>query len=134
LTGNEAPKYSLYEMKKSFLASVVVLSLASAVLGLEVHPGEGSNMPDCCKKAQSRSGTPEVSIARLCCSLNCSEPGSSSSSGSVGFSRQQGPAPSTAIIPTAARINDIQLIRCYTTIARSPDSNPKYIQHLALLI
>ena len=121
-------------MRKALVAAILLLALASGVLGVEAPTGEGSNMPDCCRKAQSRSGTPEVSIARLCCSLNCSEPGSSGSSGSVGFSRQQGPTASAAIIPTPVRINDIQLIRCYTTTARSPGSNPKYIQHLALMI
>jgi len=121
-------------MKKSFLAAIVIITLASSAVGLEAHLGEGSNMPDCCKKAQSISGTPEVSIARLCCRLNCSEPGSSGSSGSAGFSRQQGPSPSAAIIPTTARINGVQFLRRYIRIARSPDSNPKFIQHLALLI
>ena len=121
-------------MKKSFLTAIVIITLASSVVGVEAHLGEGSNMPACCKKAQSRSGTPEVWIARICCSLNCSEPGSSGLSGSVGFSRQQGPTASAAVIPTAARINNVQLIRCCTRVARSPDSNPKYLQHLALLI
>ena len=121
-------------MKKSFLASVLVVALASSVVGVEAHLGEGYNMPDCCKKAQSRCGTPEVSIARLCCSLNCSEPGSSGSNGSGSFSRQQGPSVSAAIIPTTARIDGVQFLHCYVRIARSPDSNPKYIQHLALLI
>src|SRR5688572_24830498 len=121
-------------MKKSFLAAIVIITLASSAVGLEAHLGEGSNMPDCCKKAQSRSGTPEVSIARLCCSLNCSEPGSSGSNGSGSFSRQQVLSVSAAIIPTTARIAGVQFLHRYVRIAPSPDSNPKYIQHLALLI
>jgi hypothetical protein len=109
--------------------------MLSAAVGVGAHQQEGScpmsNLPDCCKKAQSHG--PEAAMARLCCNLNCSEPGSTGNSGSSRFSAQQGTAPNVAVAVSAPPID------FRTVLPRQPqqirlESNPKYIKHLALLI
>ena len=122
-------------MGKWLTAFTLIAAMLGGAIGIGAHEGEGSmaNMPDCCKKAQSASNTPGISMARLCCNLNCSEPGSSGTSTSSSVSPQHGTAPNTAIIPDAAPFNGFALSGRYVT--PSPhDSSPKYIQHLALLI
>jgi hypothetical protein len=125
-------------MRKWFAAFVLVTSLLGGLVGVGPHEGEGAcpmtNMPDCCKKAHSASNTPEVSMARLCCNLNCSEPGSSGTNASSSFSPQPGIAPNSVLIPGVAPYNAVALSSRYTTSTLPQDSGPKYIQHLALLI
>jgi hypothetical protein len=112
--------------------------MLGGAVGVGAHQGEGScpmsNLPDCCKKAQSASNIPEVSMARLCCNLNCSEPGSTGTSTSSTVSPQQGTPPNIAIIPNATPFNGFALSGRYAQTSSPHDSSPKYIQHLALLI
>jgi hypothetical protein len=123
-------------MRKWVTAFILIAAMLGGAVGVGAHEGEGScpmsNMPDCCKKAQSASNTPEVSMARLCCNLNCSEPGSSGSNASS-FSPQPGVAPNVILLPQAVFFNGIAAGRHRQT-PHIQDSNPKYIQHLALLI
>src|SRR4051812_7743281 len=123
-------------MRQWFTAFILVAAILGGAVGLGAHEDEGScpmtNMPGCCKKAQSPSNTPEVSMARLCCNLNCSEPGSSGSNASS-FSPQAGLAPNVLLMPRAVSFNGIGLTD-YRQNPHKKDSNPKYIQHLALLI
>ena len=93
-----------------------------------------TNMPDCCKKAQSAGNTAEVSMARLCCNLNCSEPGSGGSGNASTFSSQQGSVPMVAVVPNATPVHPIRFSFRYSRANTPHDANPKYIQHLALLI
>ena len=124
-------------MRKWFMSLVLVAAMLGGAFGVGAHEGEGSspmcNMPDCCKKAHSATNAPEVTMARLCCNLNCSEPGSSGSNVSSSFSPQPGIAPNSAVMPSAATYNSLALSSSYNSTP-SQDSNPKYIQHLALLI
>jgi hypothetical protein len=110
--------------------------MTAMVVGAGAHQGKGScpvsNLPDCCKKARSNSRTPEVSMARLCCNLNCSEPGSSGSS-SANFSAPQGSTPLPAVVPQPPVFASVDFNSLRLSL-HLPDSNPKYIQHLALLI
>jgi hypothetical protein len=116
---------------------LILAVTANAAVGVHADRHEGScpmaNMPDCCKKAHSTSNAPEVSMARLCCNLNCSEPGSGGTNNSSGIS-PQGTTPSPAIIPSAAPFKDFTLLSRYAHTSTPHDSGPKYIQHLALLI
>jgi hypothetical protein len=125
-------------MRKWFTALTLMAAMLGDAIGLGAHEQEGScpmtNLPDCCKKAKSASNSPEVSMARLCCNLNCSEPGSSGSSTSSTVSPQQGTAPNAATIPNATPFNGFVLSGRYAPTFSHHDSNPKYIQHLALLI
>ena len=124
-------------MRTWFTALFLLQVMLGGAIGVGAHEGEGScpmtDMPDCCKKAQSASNTPEVSMARLCCNLNCSEPGSSGSNASSSFSPQPGVAPNVMLMPQALSFKGIAPGR-YRQTRHKQDSNPKYIQHLALLI
>src|SRR4029453_4470477 len=78
------------------LALVLVIG-GSVFGGIPLHSNEEEcSMPgmegmDCCKKAtQAESLTPEVSTARLCCVLNCSQ------SGTTGSTESRLPRPSTS--------------------------------------
>jgi hypothetical protein len=123
-------------MRKWLTTFILIAAMLGGLVGVGAHEGEGAcpmaNLPDCCKKAQSNDNAPEVSMARLCCSLNCSEPGSSGSNASS-FSRQQGIAPNAFVIPRAGSFNGIGS-SCHKQTPHKPDSNPKYIRNLALLI
>jgi hypothetical protein len=111
--------------------------LAGAV-GIGAHENECScpmtNMPDCCKKAHLAGNSSEVSVARLCCNLNCSEPGSSGTNTSSSFSPQPGVAPNSAVMPRVSPFNGSTLSGRSTQSPDPNDSSPKYIQHLAFLI
>src|SRR2546427_1667685 len=123
------------------LALILVIG-GSVFAGIPLHSNEQEcSMPemagmDCCKKAaQPERLTPEVSTARLCCALNCSQSGTTGSTGS------QLPRPSTsqaiAVHPSAAQplAGTLHLsIRSSWADSPPPYSNPAYIRHLALLI
>ena len=125
-------------MRKWFTAFVLIAAMLGGAVGVGAHEGEGScpvtNMPDCCKKAQSAGNTSEVFMARLCCNLNCSEPGSSGSNASSSFSPQPGIAPNSVVMPSLAPYNATAVSSRYAGSTLSQVSSPKYIQHLALLI
>jgi hypothetical protein len=122
-------------MRKWFTTlSLVMVLLGGAVAGAGTHESEGScpmsNMPDCCKRAHSNSNSPQAAMARLCCSLNCSEPGSS---GSTSYSSSSSVTPASDVMPHI-EFNDIAVVSYYSSTPHRADSSPKYIQHLALLI
>ena len=123
-------------MRKWLTAFTLIAAMLGGAVSVGAHEGEGScpmtNMPDCCKKAHSSGNSSEVSMARLCCNLNCSEPGSGGSNSSSSFSSQPGVTLVAAVMPNAAPFSEP-----FGRYAKSPhpnDSSPKYIQHLALLI
>jgi hypothetical protein len=125
-------------MRKWLTGFILIAAMLGGAVGVGADEGEGNcpmtNMPDCCKKAHSAGNSSEISIARLCCNLNCSEPGSSGTNSSSSFAPQPGVAPNSAVMPGASPFNGA------TPSGRNPeslhpnDSSPKYIQHLALLI
>jgi hypothetical protein len=123
-------------MLKRVLSLAAIIALLGGAVGVSADDGswvEG-NMPLCCKKARSVANAPEVSIARLCCKLNCSEPGSGGSSTASSLSRNQGMNSATAIIPAPTRFSRFAVRNHDPQTNHSHKSNPKYIQHLALLI
>src|SRR6476646_6897973 len=124
-------------MRKLFTTWMLIAAMIGGAVGIGAHPGEGScplnNLPDCCKKARSSSKVPAVSMARLCCNLNCSEPGSSGASFSTNLSSQQGSSPLPALVPRPVVFGAVDLNSHHRNCHPSA-SNPKYIQHLALLI
>jgi hypothetical protein len=109
------------------------------VAGVGAHEHDGScpltKLPRCCKTARSSKNAPGASIARVCCNLNCSEPGSTGNASSSSFARQQGAAANTPVAVGAAAQFDFRVV-----LSRQlqqfhlADSNPRYIKHLALLI
>lgn len=123
-------------MLKRALSLAAIIALLGGAIGASAADGswvEG-NMPLCCKKARAVANEPEVSMARLCCKLNCSEPGSGGSSTASSLSRNQGTNSATAIIPTPAQSSRFAFLNHDSQANHSHNSNPKYIKHLALLI
>src|SRR6266436_4602853 len=130
-------------MLKKLTNLLLILTVASgAALGTPLHSNEQEcSMPgmagmDCCKKAaQIESLTPEVSTARLCCALNCSQSGSTGSTGSRLPRRSTSQA--IAIHPSSAQplVGSPHLsLRLSWADSPPPYSSPAYIRHLALLI
>ena len=122
-------------MRKWLTSVALTIVMLTGVVGVNAHQREGScpmsKLPDCCKKAQSHGHG--ASMARLCCNLNCSEPGSTGSSSSS-FSTQRVSGAHTPVVLNAAEFNFRIVFRRQTQPRHLHDSNPKYITHLALLI
>jgi hypothetical protein len=90
---------------------------------------------DCCKKAaEAESLTPDVSTARLCCALDCSQTGTTGSTESR--LPRQSTSQAVAIHLSAQPLVGLPQISRSLGWAHSapPYSNPAYIRHLALLI
>ncbi len=123
------------------LALVLVIA-GSVFAGIPLHSNEqectmpGMEGMDCCKKAaQAESLALEVSTARLCCALNCSQSGTTGST----ESRLPRPSVSQAIAIHPASIQPLAgsphlSLRPRWVDSPPPYSNPAYIRHLALLI
>jgi hypothetical protein len=115
---------------------LALLLMGSAVAGVPMHSGEKKcpmmGTDDCCEKAESQSMTPQATVARLCCSLNCSVPGTTTPTSTA----LKAPSPTlalAAIIPAMSVIKKRDLATNLTP-ERNQHSPPFYIQHLALLI
>src|SRR6266550_5140021 len=130
-------------MVTRFASLALILVIGGSVFaGIPLHSNEqectmtGMAGMDCCKKAaQAESLAPEVSTARLCCALNCSQ------SGTTGSTESPLPRPSTSQA-IAIHLSSVQplvgtlhlSIRSGWSHSPPPYSNPAYIRHLALLI
>ena len=134
LTPKDPYPYSRDQMRKRCVLFGLIAAMLVSVVGVRAqHQGSCplTSLPDCCKKARSHG--PEASMARLCCNLNCSEPGSTGSSSSR-FSTQQLSSADTAIILNAAQFSFRIVFPRQPQQLHVRESNPKYITHLALLI
>ena len=129
-------------MRTRFISLVILLVVAgSAVAGAPLHSNEQScsmggamGEMDCCKAALSHNNTPQVAGARLCCSLNCSQNGTTPSNG-VRVQPKLQPTLSAHLTGAQAILPPVLLLR-HSSQSHSPptDSHPAYIRHLALLI
>ena len=89
---------------------------------------------DCCKAALSHNNTPQVASARLCCSLNCSQNGTTPSN-EVRVQTKLQPALSAHLTGAQTLLPPVLLPRHSNHSYGPPtDSHPAYIRHLALLI
>lgn len=93
-----------------------------------------TGMMDCCKKAQAQEQTPEVRAARLCCVLNCNEPGTTAPAGIFNDSPRLAVALYGALIPRYTTFTQPGFTRSSSPPGLQNDSHPTYIRHLALLI
>jgi hypothetical protein len=129
-------------MRTRFISLVVLLVVAgSAFAGAPLHSNEQScgmggamGAMDCCKAALSHNNTPQVASARLCCSLNCSQNGTTSSNG-VRVQLKVQPSLSAHLTGSRVILPPVLFLR-HSKHSHSPptDSQPAYIRHLALLI
>src|SRR5216684_4709251 len=124
-------------MMKWLTSLVLVVTLGGGALaGIPLHSNDTectmSGMMDCCRAALSRSNTPQVASARLCCSLNCSQSGPTSSNG-VQVQPKTQPT-QLAHLSGALVIPPAMFLRQGNRLHSLPtDSHPAYIRHLALL-
>jgi hypothetical protein len=112
----------------------------SIVSGMPLHAEKmNGTMMHCCKKAKSKEQTPQASLARLCCAVNCTEPSPNSPGASFNFS------PSAIIISDSiikqiaalisAKEKPVSTVAVSLERARFPRKiPPKYIQHHSILI
>lgn len=117
-------------MAASFL---VVFALAGGVLsGMPLHE-EKAGMMNCCPKAKHRDSSTKVTMARLCCALNCTDPAPVSSGFSANFA-----SPSInitdAIRGQIAEMfpvgnGEAKALPSFDERAYFHTSNPKYLQH-----
>jgi len=129
-------------MRTRLISLVILLVVAgSAIAGAPLHSNEQScsmggamGEMDCCKAALSHNNTPQVASARLCCSLNCSQNGTTPSNG-IRLQPKMQPSLSAYLIGSLAILPPVSFLR-HSNHSHSPptDSHPAYIRHLALLI
>jgi hypothetical protein len=127
-------------MAKWTTSLLLILTLGASVLsGMPLHFNEEKcamhGMSDCCKTAQGHGEETDVASARVCCAVNCPQPGTSGPSG-VQSSRNL-TLLSTAIHPALVNPPTPKPIPILVSNwAHSPpqSSNPAYIRNLALLI
>jgi len=122
---------------------MLLLVLAGgAFAGIPLHFGEQScgmgeamDQMDCCKAALMQRETAEVDVARLCCTLDCTQNGTTTPPGIVRLS----PPSQPAVVPHPAGGQPLLpslLPRRRIEQLHGPPrgSQPAYIRHLALLI
>jgi hypothetical protein len=132
--------------RKWFTAFILIAAITGGALA-GVHNDAGkhrcpmeSMMGDCCATAahgqEQQEQDPQVSAARLCCALNCSEPGTTVPTGSFNISSQLSAVLYAGAAPPAGALaqHPAQLLRPDPASQHPPDSHPAYIRHLALLI
>jgi hypothetical protein len=122
-------------MMKRLTNLLLILAIGSSVVAGTPMPsgGSDSSMMDCCKKALEENGSPSVAAARLCCAMNCNEPGSTSSSPGQNFS-QTSLEPTALSVATAPPSTNYKLSRSRYSFTSFTNSKPAYILNLALLI
>jgi len=126
-------------MQKKWLTALflLVVMTGSGPAGAPLHAGENdcpmAGMMDCCATAQKNSDKPEVRAAQLCCSLNCTVPGTTP----TGIFKISAPPAVVLESVRVARISSPQssgLARSLSPPGYRQNLNPAYIRHLALLI
>lgn len=126
-------------MQKWLTAFFLLAVMIGGVLGgVPMHSGEKecamTGMMDCCATAQMQGDRPEVRAARLCCALNCTEPGTTVPGGSFRVSPQLAVALHGALVPPSAPLSNQAPARSNSPPGLQRQSHPAYIRHLALLI
>ena len=119
---------------------LIAVVAVGALAGVHSHAGEhdcpmAGMADDCCAKAREDGGEPQVSAARLCCALNCTEPGTTGPTGAFELSSTVAQALHSGAVPPAVAATSQQPLPRSRHVSESPpDSHPAYIRHLALLI
>jgi hypothetical protein len=122
-------------MLKRLTNLLLILAVGVSVsAGIPLHSGgSGSGMIDCCKKALEQDDSPQVAVARLCCAMNCNEPGATTGNTSQGFS-QAGLEPSSSIVLPLPPVSNYKPLRAQYGRTSCAYSEPSYLLNLALLI
>jgi len=130
-------------MRTRVASLILLLVLGSgSFVGMPMHSNEQScsmggamGEMDCCKVALSKHKTRRAAAARICCSLNCSQNGTTPSNNGR-TSPQSHPASSADYLASTPAIPASALLTRHIRSSHGPptDSHPAYIRHLALLI
>jgi hypothetical protein len=143
LTGIGSFSYSWLTVMKTRLTSLVLVLMlsGSAFAGVPWQFGEHACSMDhsmggmaCCKAALMEGQTPQASVARLCCALNCSKEGTPPTNGAKFSPQLQLTISSYPAIPQAVLDTQPQSRRFAPSHGPPSDSHPAYIRNLALLI
>jgi hypothetical protein len=127
-------------MRKLLTTLILIATLTGGALaGVHSDAGEHScpmaSMGDCCATAQGPDNGPQVSAARLCCALNCTEPFPTAPTGALNISSSPSAALYAGAVPPAVALAPHPALHLsYTASPYPPVSHPAYIRHLALLI
>jgi hypothetical protein len=126
-------------MRKRLTAlSLLLLMTGSTLAGVPMHSGERechmAGMMDCCAKARMKGNKPEVRAARLCCALNCTEPGTTTPAASFKLSPQLAVVLGSVLVPRTTSLQSPDPAQPSLPHGYRQNSNPAYIRHLALLI
>jgi hypothetical protein len=128
--------FSMLKWCTSLILTIVLAG--SAFAGVPMHSGERHcpmmGTDECCEKAESQNPSPQVYTARLCCSLNCSVPGTTGPTGATLKAPSITAALHSAINIPAAYLMAVRRLFANLAPDRNQHSPPFYIQHLALLI
>lgn len=115
----------------TIIALVVAMS-GSVIAGIPLHSEQGCGEMDCCATAHKQDDAPEVASARLCCALNCQQPGTATPNAATRLSQLAVALQPCIVQPI--KIAPASLLRFHQTQVHQPNSQPSYIRHLALLI
>lgn len=127
---------------KARLASLFLLVVlaGSTFAGVPMHFGEaecsmdGMMDMDCCEAALTQESSPKVADAKLYCALNCAKNGTTSPPNIVRVTPPPlASASSHPALTQALGVNSL-LFRRIDRLHGPPDSGPKYLRNLALLI
>mgnify|MGYP003296065302 CR=1 FL=1 len=112
---------------------VLLAALSGGVTaGVPLHSSANEAMMDCCKAALAHDDSPATTAARLCCALNCQEPGSTTSTVAQTVSLS---LPATAAAIPSVVAHDLNLnVRAHSVSPDRRTFQPSYILNLALLI
>ena len=127
-------------MLKRLSSLVLILVLVgSALAGVPMHQEEhgcgmaGMEMMDCCQKARMQGDAPATIAARLCCAIDCQEPGPTGAQFTLRLP-DFGVTPLPPAVMHSPAALPIALERPFSTKIHSPDLQSSYIRNLSLLI
>ena len=130
---SEAYVDSALAMRKWFISLVLLAALSGGVTaGVPMHSSMNEAMMDCSKAALAHNDSPATAAARLCCALNCQEPGPTTATVAQTVSTS---LPSTvAAIPRLVTHDLNPSLHLHSVSPNRRTIQPPYILNLALLI
>ncbi|MGH9928995.1 MAG: hypothetical protein ACREA9_07175 [Pyrinomonadaceae bacterium] len=124
---------SVLAMRKWFISLVLLAALSGGVTaGVPMHSSMNEAMMDCCAAALARDDSPATTAARLCCALNCQEPGPTTATTAQTVSIS--PPSTVAVIPPVVAHDLNPILLAHSVSPNRRNIQPPYILNLALLI
>ena len=112
---------------------VLLAALCGGVTaGVPLHSSMNEAMMDCCKVALAHDESPTTAAARLCCALNCEEPGPTTAT--LAQAASVSPPSTVAVIPPVVAHDLNPSLHAHSVSPNRRNFQPQYILNLALLI